>query len=75
MLILFALSMHKSTITVNPKSWKPDSGHIVLGFPITLLLRIEAIGFPTLGFYCMLVLETLFNRCVLNPAIAGTDSN
>ena len=32
------------------KSWKPNEGQIVLGFLIHyILLRIEAIGFPTFG--------------------------
>ena len=39
--------------------FRPDSA----GIPYTFLLRIEAIGFPTLGFYC----KPTFRAWILGP--------
>ena len=38
--------------TVNPIKLETGLRPNGAGIPYTLLLRIEAVGFPTLGFYC-----------------------
>ena len=47
-----SLAFRKNPITVDP-SWKPDETGLRPnsddGIPCILLLRIEAIGFPTIG--------------------------
>ena len=44
----------RGVFTVNPIKLETGLRPNSAGIPHTLLLRIEAIGFPTFGFYCKL---------------------
>ena len=50
-------SQHRSYVTVNPRKLQTGLRPNSAGILYTSLLRIEAIGFPTFGFCCILALN------------------